>query len=108
MVIVLSACDKEFLEKSPIVGTTEENFYRNEADAIAAVNAAYAALQFQLSPAGQPRVIPTTTNIHPAVTPKVVIAGVPQIYTPGQDSLLLPKTVPAIDSPFIAGIPEVA
>ena len=58
-------------------------------------------------PAGQPRVIPTTTNIHPAVTPKVVIAGVPQIYTPGQDSLLLPKTVPAIDSPFIAGIPEV-
>ena len=52
MVIVLSACDKEFLEKSPIVGTTEENFYRNEADAIAAVNAAYASLQFQLSPAG--------------------------------------------------------
>ena len=40
MVIVLSACDKEFLEKSPILGTTEENFYRNEADAIAAVNAA--------------------------------------------------------------------
>ncbi len=52
MTIALSACDKEFLEKSPIVGTTEENFYRNEADAIASVNAAYASLQFQLSPAG--------------------------------------------------------
>lgn len=52
MVITLSACEKEFLEKSPIVGTTEENFYRNEADAIAAVNAAYASLQFQLSPEG--------------------------------------------------------
>ncbi len=47
-----ASCDKEFLEKAPIVGTTEENFYRTEADALAAVNAAYASLQFQLSPAG--------------------------------------------------------
>ncbi len=46
------SCEKDFLEKSPIVGTTEENFYRTEEDAIAAVNAAYASLQFQLSPAG--------------------------------------------------------
>ena len=50
--ICFTACEKDFLEKSPIVGTTEENFYRTEADAIAAVNAAYASLQFQLSPAG--------------------------------------------------------
>ena len=50
--LVFTACQKEFLEKSPIVGITEENFYRTEADAIAAVNAAYATLQFQLSPAG--------------------------------------------------------
>lgn len=48
----LSACQKEFLEKKPLVGITEENFYRTEADAVAAVNAAYATLQFQLSPAG--------------------------------------------------------
>lgn len=46
------ACEKDFLDKSPIVGTTEENFYRTEEDAVAAVNAAYAAMQFQLSPAG--------------------------------------------------------
>jgi hypothetical protein len=50
--LVLSACQKEFLEKKPIVGVTEENFYRTEADAIAGINAAYATLQFQLSPAG--------------------------------------------------------
>ena len=50
--MTLGACEKDFLEKAPIVGTTEENFYRTEADAIAAVNAAYASLQFQLSPAG--------------------------------------------------------
>jgi hypothetical protein len=48
----LSACQKDFLEKKPIVGVTEENFYRTEADAVAAVNAAYASLQFQISPAG--------------------------------------------------------
>ncbi|HMU04326.1 MAG TPA: RagB/SusD family nutrient uptake outer membrane protein, partial [Saprospiraceae bacterium] len=40
------------MEKSPIIGITEENFYRTEADAIAGVNAAYATLQFQLSEAG--------------------------------------------------------
>lgn len=50
--LAFTACQKEFLEKSPIVGVTEENFYRTEEDAIAAVNAAYATLQFQMSPAG--------------------------------------------------------
>jgi starch-binding outer membrane protein, SusD/RagB family len=44
------ACKKDFLEKAPIVGVTEENFYRDGADAVAGVNAAYAALQFQTSP----------------------------------------------------------
>lgn len=47
-----TACNKAYLEKSPIVGITEENFYRTAEDAIAGVNAAYATLQFQLSPAG--------------------------------------------------------
>ncbi len=45
-------CQKEFLETKPIVGITEENFYRTEEDALAGVNAAYASLQFQISPAG--------------------------------------------------------
>lgn len=47
-----SACQKDFLDRKPLVGSTEENFYRNQADAIAAVNAAYAPLQFEMSPAG--------------------------------------------------------
>jgi starch-binding outer membrane protein, SusD/RagB family len=50
--LLLAGCNGEFLEKKPIVGITEENFYRNADDAVAAVNAAYATLQFQLSPAG--------------------------------------------------------
>lgn len=50
--LAIAACQKDFLNKKPIVGITEENFYRTEADAVAAVNAAYATLQFQISPAG--------------------------------------------------------
>jgi hypothetical protein len=46
------ACQKDFLERKPLVGASEENFYKSEADAIAAVNAAYAPLQFEISPAG--------------------------------------------------------
>ena len=52
ILLMCVSCDKEFLEKTPIVGTTEGNFYKTEADAVAAVNAAYASMQFQLSPAG--------------------------------------------------------
>lgn len=52
ILLFLGACEKDFLNRSPIVGINEENFYRTEADAIAAVNAAYATLQFQMSPAG--------------------------------------------------------
>ncbi len=65
--------------------------------------------------AGNPKVVPTNTNIHIAGIPKVILAGTPNVITPGQvyteqgrsDTFLLPKTVPAIDSPFVAGIPEV-
>ncbi|MCC6279998.1 MAG: RagB/SusD family nutrient uptake outer membrane protein [Saprospiraceae bacterium] len=47
-----SACQKDFLDRKPIIGATEENFYRTEADAIAAVNAAYAPLQFETTTNG--------------------------------------------------------
>ncbi len=47
--IFLTSCN-DFLDKSPLVGVTEENFYRNEEDAIAAINAVYGALQFELTP----------------------------------------------------------
>lgn len=51
-IMVFASCADDFLDRKPLVGTTEENFYKTEADAIASVNAAYATLQFQLSPAG--------------------------------------------------------
>ena len=50
--LFLFSCQKDLLEKTPIIGVTEDNFYKTEADAISAVNGAYAALQFELTPAG--------------------------------------------------------
>lgn len=50
--LLVVSCKDEFLERSPLVGTTQENFYRTAEDAVAAVNGAYAALQFELTPAG--------------------------------------------------------
>ncbi len=48
----LMGCGDDFLDKSPIIGDTSENFYQSEEDARAAVNAAYASLQYELTPAG--------------------------------------------------------
>jgi ligand-binding sensor domain-containing protein/serine phosphatase RsbU (regulator of sigma subunit) len=58
-------------------------------------------------PAGKLDIIPTNTNVHIAGEPKNVLAGMPKICTPGQDTFLLPKTVPALSKPLTAGIPEV-
>ena len=52
MIIILASCETNFLDRSPIIGITQDNYYQTEEDAIAAVNSAYAALQFELSPAG--------------------------------------------------------
>jgi hypothetical protein len=48
----LFSCEQDFLSKDPLVGSTVDNFYQTEADALAAVNAAYAPLQFETTPAG--------------------------------------------------------
>lgn len=50
--ILPNACQKDFLERKPLVGATEENFYKTPEDAVSAVNAAYATLQFETSPGG--------------------------------------------------------
>ncbi len=71
--------------------------------------------QPKIVPAGNPIVIPSTkpkvTSILPtlnlASNPKVVVAGLPKICTPGQDSFSLPKIVPAIHNPIVAGLPKV-
>ena len=52
LIIISASCETNFLDRSPIIGITQDNYYQTEEDAIAAVNAAYAALQFELSPAG--------------------------------------------------------
>ena len=43
-----SSCEELLLDKKPLVGTTLDNFYQTEADAVSAIHAAYATLQFEM------------------------------------------------------------
>lgn len=52
IVFLVTACQEDFIDKQSLIDITEDNFYQTEDDAIAAVNAAYAALQFEMTPAG--------------------------------------------------------
>jgi ligand-binding sensor domain-containing protein/serine phosphatase RsbU (regulator of sigma subunit) len=54
-----------------------------------------------------PKVVLTNTNIVVAGKPKIVSTRKPRVIILGQDTFLLPKTIPAISNPFLAGIPEV-
>lgn len=55
---------------------------------------------------GQPNIILANENIRPVGKGKVIQAGNPLIFIPGNDTLTLPEKVVAIDSSFVAGIPE--
>ncbi|MES2592336.1 MAG: two-component regulator propeller domain-containing protein [Bacteroidota bacterium] len=57
--------------------------------------------------AGIPKIVLTNTNIHSVGKPKVVSTGTPGVFTPGTDTFFVPKTIPAVDRSFVAGIPEV-
>ena len=67
-------------------------------------------------PAGKPKIqkalktdmVLTNTNVIPAGAPKVVAAGSPEIYTPGQDGYPLPKIIPVTDSSVVAVIPRIS
>lgn len=52
--LFLSSCGDKFLDKQPLVGVTEANFYQTEEDAFAAIIYAYSVLQWDghLNPAG--------------------------------------------------------
>ncbi len=71
--------------------------------------------QPRIEPVGNPIVVPGTkpkvTSIVPILNlvrnPKVVVAGLPKICTPGQDGFSLPKIVPAIHNPIVAGLPKI-
>ncbi|WP_276501244.1 two-component regulator propeller domain-containing protein [Terrimonas pollutisoli] len=55
----------------------------------------------------KPKLTNINSNISPVGKPRIVAAGAPKICTPGQAGFALPTIVPAIDSPFKAGIPKV-
>ncbi len=50
--LIVTSCGDSFLERDPIIGQVESDFYQTEEDAIAAINAVYATLQFEMTPGG--------------------------------------------------------
>ena len=56
--------------------------------------------------ARKPKSVAISSNILPNKKPQKIIAGKPIKSTPGVDSFLLPKIVPAIHNPIKSGIPK--
>jgi ligand-binding sensor domain-containing protein/class 3 adenylate cyclase len=56
-------------------------------------------------PAGDPAVLMTLDNVHPAGIPKIVKAGNPKVRTPGKDTFSLPKIIAARGREFPADEP---
>jgi len=52
---------------------------------------------------GKPETVHLKSNVFPAKPTRIVLAGTPKLFIPNGESFKLPKVVPAIDSPFIAG-----
>lgn len=55
----------------------------------------------------KPKVVNVSSNAHPVGKPIVVSVVPPKICVPGHNGFSLPEIVPAIDSPFPAGSPQV-
>jgi hypothetical protein len=57
--------------------------------------------------AGKPETVDLKSNVFSAKPTRVVLAGAPKLILPNGEVYKLPEVVPAIDSPFIAGAPEI-
>src|SRR4051812_30186589 len=55
----------------------------------------------------KPTVLKLNSNVHTVAKPKIIPVSAPQICIPGEGNYNLPEIVPAIDSPFAAGAPEI-
>jgi hypothetical protein len=66
-------------------------------------------------PRKHPRIVPAIANkmlagqsdLHTLDTPRVTYAIMPAVFTPGQDTFLLPKVVLVIDLPIPTGLPTI-
>src|ERR1700760_2121773 len=56
--------------------------------------------------AGKPETVRLKSNVFPAKAERIIPAGSPKLIIPGGGNFETPRVVPAIDSPFTAGPPE--
>lgn len=57
--------------------------------------------------AGKPEIVHLTTNVFTAKANQMIAAATPQLFIPNGGGFVAPTVVPAIDSPFVAGHPEI-
>ena len=57
--------------------------------------------------AGKPETVDLKSNVFSAKPTRIVFAGPPKLILPNGEVYKLPEVVPAIDSSFIAGAPEI-
>ncbi len=65
------------------------------------------AIEIKSKAISKPKVVNLNSTVHPVRKPMAVPAGAPKICVPGQNGFSLPEIVPAIDSPFTAGLPKI-
>jgi len=57
--------------------------------------------------AGKPEIVQLKSNVFPAKAERLIQASNPTLIVPGEGGFILPRVVPAVDSPFAAGAPEI-
>ena len=57
--------------------------------------------------AGSPEIIPVNTNVFKAEVNAIIPATAPKVIIPDGGTYQPPKVIPAVDSPYAAGAPEV-
>jgi two-component system sensor histidine kinase ChiS len=111
LLFIVAGCresKKETKTKSFVPVVCKTSGYRMPEDSISLpVVVALEENKLKKTPIGNPKVFSTANIQFNQLKPIVINAGKPKKCRPGSDGLILPKTVPAIDSPFIAGMPEI-
>ena len=109
IVIILLSCNRKGDRGKPPVfspETIETDGSITPADSISPPKTIVAGKP-QMILAGKPTRFTVGNNIKPAEQPDILLAGIPQINTPGENGYPLPKIVPSVNKTMLSGIPEV-
>lgn len=108
-IITLFACNKK----------QQQNVSQNSIPKVVKASGYILPIDSMLNPkvilAGKPKLLPSgniklvfaNTNVHLVSNPKIFAIDKPEIITPKLNNNLFPKSLQVIESPIIAGVPQV-